>query len=65
MMLYHGSAVWDVLPVYLQAHFNDGNNNGDDYMEVQVALLNYLQAVDICSLVHHLLSHIIRSKMCL
>ena len=40
-----------------------GHNNGEDTAE-QVALLNHLQAINAGRLVLHLLSHVVRSKVC-
>ena len=40
-----------------------GHNNGED-TAVQVALLNHLQAINAGRLVLHLLSHVVRSKVC-
>ena len=67
MMLYHGSAVRDVLPVHLQVgHVNDGHEDDDDGdAAVQDALLNHLQAVDAGGLILHLLGHVIHSKVSL
>ena len=67
MMLYHGSAVRDVLPVHLQVgHVNDGHEDDDDGdAAVQDALLNHLQAVDAGGLILHLLGHVIRSEVSL
>ena len=67
MMLDHGSAVRDVLPVHLQVgHVNDGHEDDDDGdAAVQDALLNHLQAVDVGGLVLHLLGHVIHSKVSL
>lgn len=67
MMLDHGSAVRDVLPVHLQVgHVNDGHEDDDDGdAAVQDALLNHLQAVDAGGLILHLLGHVIHSKVSL
>ena len=67
MMLYHGSAVRDVLPVHLQVgHVNDGRKDEDDGdVAVQDALLYHLQAVDAGGLVLHMLGHVIRSEVSL